>query len=354
MTTSAMAKKAGGLPLASWVVLVVLVLAGVAAWIVQLVQGMGVTGLNQQIVWGMYIAGFFVAAGGGAGLVTLVALSEFRPLVAAGERVKLLALALAGFIAAGLLILMDVGAPLRVWRIAAAFKFSEMTLDFWVLIAVGILTLIYLWTAKKGAGGGKLLGILSIVGAVALVVIEGLMLGSMAARPMWGGLTVFGFLVGALVAGTALAVIVLPGGKAFEGASRWLTYGLAISLVLVLAEVVTGLTNGNPRLNEETASLLAGAASPFFWFHVIVGLLVPLYLLWRAAKVQAWVIGALALVGVLADKLWVLVAGQEKPWLDVASGSYFPSWVEFLVVIGIVALGALIYTLALKVLKAEA
>jgi Ni/Fe-hydrogenase subunit HybB-like protein len=49
----------------------------------------------------------------------------------------------------------------------------------------------------------------------------------------------------------------------------------------------------------------------------------------------------------------VLVAGQEKPWLEIASGSYFPSWVEFLVVIGIVALGALIYTVLLKITEAK-
>ena len=43
-------------------------LVGLAAWVYQLSKGMVVTGLSQQISWGLYIAGFFTAAGAGGGL----------------------------------------------------------------------------------------------------------------------------------------------------------------------------------------------------------------------------------------------------------------------------------------------
>ena len=354
MTTDTTAKKGEGMPLAWWVVLAVLGVAGLAAWVVQLTQGMGVTGLNQQIVWGLYIAGFFTAAGGGAGLLALVGLSEFRPLVPKEARPKLLSLSLAGFVTAGVLILMDIGVPLRSWRLVTSFNFNAIeTLDFWLLAISVVVTLIYLLQVRKGAGTYSGLGALGVVSAAALVLVESLMLSSLAARPMWGSLMVFGFLVTAAIAGTALALIVLPGEAGTKVIGKVLLAGLGISLVLVITEVITGLVSGNPRLNEEIFSMLAGAASPFFWVYVVVGLLLPLYLLWSASKVRAWVIGALVLVGVLADKLWVLVAGQEKPWLALPAAGYFPTWVEFVALIGIVALGVLIYTALLKFMKAE-
>ena len=56
----------------------------------------------------------------------------------------------------------------------------------------------------------------------------------------------------------------------------------------------------------------------------------------------------LALLGVLANKLWVLVAGQEKPWLALPSGSYFPTKVEFLAVIGVISFGILAYAVLVR------
>jgi Ni/Fe-hydrogenase subunit HybB-like protein len=50
-------------------------------------------------------------------------------------------------------------------------------------------------------------------------------------------------------------------------------------------------------------------------------------------------------VGVLAEKVWLLAAGQAEPWLALPQGSYFPTWVEFLAVIGAISLGVIIYLL---------
>jgi molybdopterin-containing oxidoreductase family membrane subunit len=349
MTTTAIEKKGGGIPLVSWVVSGILVLAGIAGVVVQWTQGMEVTGLNAQIVWGLYIAGFFTAMAGGAGLLTLVGVGEFTGIVPRGERVKMLTLSIASFFAAAVLILVDIGVPLQAWRLITTFRFDTMeTLDFWLLIVSGIVALVYLLIARKGAEattGTKTLGIVGIIAAIALVVVESLMLGQQAAHPMWGGLTMFTFLLSAFIAGLGLALIILPGKtEALKRLTGWLTIGLVASLVVVFSEVVTGLISGNPRLNEEIGSLLSGGAAPFFWFHVAVGLLLPLILLLNAStRTRAVLIGVLALLGVLGDKMWILVAGQEKPWLAVPTEAYFPTWVEFLVLIGVIGLGALAY-----------
>ena len=78
------------------------------------------------------------------------------------------------------------------------------------------------------------------------------------------------------------------------------------------------------------------------WLHVIVGLIVPLVLLIGGRSVKA--AAGLAVLGVLLEKLWYLSAGQQKPWFaELPLGSYLPSLIEAIAIIGVVALAALIY-----------
>jgi molybdopterin-containing oxidoreductase family membrane subunit len=315
-----------------------LALAGIAAWVYQILQGMRVTGLGQQVVWGLYIASFFTAVGCGASLLGLVGLSEYTPLLREGVRRPALSLALAAFVTAGLLITMDVGNPLQLWRIIMGMQFSSMMVwDFWLLVLAGLVSLIYLLQV-----GGELpmrgLGLLGILAALAVVVVEGWMLSVLAARPLWGGgLTLVNFLLGAAIAGISLAMMA---GFARERLSSGLGYALGLSLILLLAEVLTGLLSREPRSAAEVHLLLTGSPSLAFWFHLVVGLLIPIALL-RTGSLGA--AGVLALLGVLAEKVWLLAAGQAVPFLALPQGSYYPTWVEFLAVIGAIAIGVLVY-----------
>jgi molybdopterin-containing oxidoreductase family membrane subunit len=315
----------------------ILALAGLGAWIYQLIQGMGVTGLGQQVVWGLYIAGFFTAVGAGAGLLALVGVSEYIPKASFVSRQRGLSLALASFVVGGVLIVMDVGSPLQVWRIATSGRFSSMmTWDFWLLAIAGLVTLIYL-VISTGHEARRGVGALAILAAMAVVAVEGWMLSMLASRPMWaGGLTVFSFLLGALVAGLGLATLVLQDKTWLPG---WLAVALGANLVLVLAEVLTGLLSGS----EEAALVLAGSVAPAFWIHLIVGLLIPLGIL--AAGASLPLAGTLAVVGVLAEKVWMLAAGLAYPWLELPAGSYAPSWVEVVALLGAAGLGVYLYLL---------
>jgi len=309
---------------------------------------MKVTGLGQQVVWGLYIAAFFTVAGAGAGLLAMVGMSQFRPILPSNRRTKMLWLVLITFIIAAFLILMDVGSPLRTWRIVTAFRLSAMmTWDFWALVIAGVVTLTYLAFSARVKESGesfKVLGILAIIAAVVLVIIEGLMLAELAARPLWGGVTLAGFMIGAVISGVALVFLALPLDE-IQNLRNWMALILGASLVLVFSEVIAGLLTGNPRNAEEIRNLLLGSTSPFFWFHVMVGILLPLWLISRSSIKSNWLVATLALLGVLAEKTWVLAAGQNQPWLDLPVGDYFPTWVEFLAVVGVVAIGILAYQL---------
>ena len=318
--------------------LVVIALAGLGAWIYQLTQGMRVTGLSQQVVWALYIAAFFSAIGAGAGLLFLVGLSEYNPVLPVSKKRLGLFAALASFVAGALLILLDVGNPLQVWRIITAGRFtSMMTWDFWLLIVAGITALVYLFLGAQ-TGLNKLVGALAMVAATAVVVVEGWMLASLSARPLWaGGGTVVSFLLGALAGGLALWILA-DGQRPGAAILGWLRLALAANLILVVAEVVTRLIGGAPRSMQEIANLvLGGSAAPVFWFHILFGLVLPLALLLSAryAKLAA----ALALLGLLAEKSWMLVAGQATPWLQLPEGTYLFTWVELVAVAGVVAIG---------------
>ena len=324
----------------------ILAVAGLAAWIYQFNQGMRVTGLGQQVVWGLYIAGFFTAMGAGAGLLGLVGLSEYRPLLGPSGRTRALVLALAAFIAAGVLIMMDLGNPVQVWRLVIGLRFSSMmTWDFWLLAIAGVVTLVYL-LAARGGQAQKGLGALGLLAAVLVVVVEGWMLSNLSARPLWGsGLTVLTFLLGAAITGLSLALLLQPEVTQLRA---WLGFALGLSLVFVLAEVLTGLLSGEIRTVSEMRLLLVGSPAVVFWFHLLVGLVLPLILLRAGSLLTA---GVLALLGVLAEKVWFLAAGQAEPWLALPQGSYFPSWVEFVALVGAVALAALIYLILAPVVR---
>ena len=227
-----------------------LALIGIGAWVYQLISGMQVTGLGQQIVWGLYIAAFFTAVGAGAGLLVLTGVSEYLPVISPEHRVRTLYMSLASLVVGGLLITLDVGNPVQIWRIMTAFRLSSMmTWDFWLLVVAVLVGFFYL-LAVRGGKAQKAWGAVGMLAGVAVVVVEGWMLTAQAAHPMWGsGLTVLSFLLGAGIAGMSVALI---GGGQQEKLAIWLKVALGLSLVFVLAEVLTGLVGGKRRHSPGT------------------------------------------------------------------------------------------------------
>jgi dimethyl sulfoxide reductase membrane subunit len=330
------------------VALLIVALVGIGvAWGFQLNQGLQVTGLNQGVVWGLYIAGFFTAAGAGAGLVALSVLGEFTPAISTVRRRSTLLLALACFVTAGLLIAMDLGDPLNTWRIATAGRFSSLlTWDFWALTAAFLLALAYLlvaWKETASTATTRTLAILAGLAALLLLVAESWMLSVLVARPLWGGgLTLINFLAAAAVATLAAGILAWPPLAPRFG--KWLAVALGVSLLLLLAEVLSLRVATEPRAALEMNLLLEGSVSPLFWLHLIAGLLLPLgLLLWGLSAGRLPVAAVLALLGVLLHKLWLLVLGQTVPWLEMPQATYLPAWSEYLGLIGAVALTAALY-----------
>ncbi len=359
MTKLATAKQQVTSPsLATWIVLAVIGIGGMAlSWGLQLAQGMGITGLGEQVVWGLYIAGFFTAMGAGAALVVLTAISEFAPVLPLVRRRQALLLAIASFVVGALLIAMDVGNPLNLWRILTAGRFTSlMTWDFLTLIVTGVLALIYLAVAWKEDGTSvttRFVGIVTALAAGMLVIVEGWMLGTLTARPLWtGSLTVVNFAVLGMVAGVALAI--LSWAESTPKLATLLTTGLWVAIGLLFVELMTVLINGTARPNPEVGLSLSGNLSATLRIYFIIGLVLPLAILyWRKDALWLRIAAGLAVFGVLAEKLWLLTAGQALPWLPLPQGAYAPSWIEIIGIVGAIALSILIYRLLVTLLKVE-
>jgi molybdopterin-containing oxidoreductase family membrane subunit len=224
--------------------------------------------------------------------------------------------------------------------------------DFYLLIGAGIIALVA-WFLARGGTGNKALAILGMAFAVGLVVVEAWMLASQAAHPFWGGgLIVVSFLLSAAIAAVGLAMFTLDETRT-ESLKNCLSYVVIGSLVLVAAEIFTEALAGEPRTREVVRLVVA---SPIFWLHVVLGIAVPLILVLRknASRLQVIVAAILAIYGVLMEKTWVLVAGQAQPWLDLPTGTYCPTFVEIVGVVGMVALGWLLYLVALRLGPQEA
>lgn len=337
----------GFLPLIGLAVLVVI---GIAAWIVQLTQGFSTLGVGQEIVWGVYIAAFFFLVGIAGGLMILTSLADLD--VVPGlktSRRKLLMGSLACFIAGGFMILMDIGQPLRVLNMIFSANFtSPFVWDFACLALSVIAGIIYLYSKPKG----KLLPIIAGVLAFLVIIVEGWILSMSAGSKLWqGGMTPLLFLVEGLLAASSVVLFGQTKGQIFDWLRRAVLILLPVLVVLNILEMASVAYSGDPEAQSALA-LYFGNLAPLFWGMVLIGIVVPFVLLAWAGKdvIAVKTASILAILGVFAAKLVVLVAGQALPYMRPAA-NYVPTLVEVGGVVGIVALAGLLYVLGQRYIQ---
>lgn len=334
------------------IALSVLVVVGIYAWIVQLTRGFEVLGTGHQIVWGIYIAVFFLLLGTGCALVLVTASGDLGLLPGVQPwRRKLLASAIGMFVAGGIAILMDIGRPERVLNLILSPQWkSPFIWDFIGLAATLVTTAVYLIAKPKG----RVLPWIAGIVAVLVIIIEGWILGVLASRPLWhGGLTPVLFFLEAMAAGCAL-LILLPDER-LEWPRKALTYLLSLIGLVMLVDAVALLFSGSTAAQESLKVMLSGNLAAMFWAQILLGIVLPVVLLVVASAVRPAVVTAavLAIIGVLLSKLTLLVAGQAIPLLGPAE-SYLPTLVELGCVLGVVALALLLGILGQRLFSDKA
>ena len=347
-------KKGARTNISIWmVILVIFVVLGIAAWIFQLTQGLSSTGINQAVVWGIYIGTFFLLAGTASGFLFLASLGNLVFIPGLDKyRPGLLIGAVCTYIAAGIIILMDIGHPERVYQFLTSPQFnSPFVWDFYALALGTIAALAFLFLNPKEKWMGWIAGIVSLV----VVVAEGLLLSVTGSRPLWdSALTPVVFVVEAVITSIAFLYVAISDEKVNQWLASVLRVFLPILLVLTFVEVITVMVGGEANAKEAMRLLLTGNLALLFWGQIAVGIVLPMVIFALKGSGRILTISAaiLAILGILVAKLNLLVAGQAYPMFEKPI-FYSPSWVEISAVIGVVAFAILLFALGRRVFPSK-
>ena len=364
--------------------LAVTVAAGLWAARVMEHQGHHVTGMTNQVAWGLphVFAIFLILAASGALNVASVASvfgkALYRPLA------PLSAVLAVALLCGGLAVLvLDLGRPDRL--LIALTHFNPRSVFAWnVFLYAGfvIVALSYLGAMLERRLERHLgpLGLLALVWRLALTTGTGCVFGFLVARQAYDAAMMAPlFIVTSLALGLAAYILILVaackaaarplGGAVVSRLAGLLATFLAVVVLLTLIFHLTNLYAAEHRAVEHYLLADGAEVTALFWIVQIgLGSLLPIVVLTRPRlRTRArWVAvsAALAVAGGLAQIYVIIIGGQAFPLLvfpdsevlassffDGVAASYRPSRLELMLGIAGVAGAGLIVALALKVLR---
>ncbi|HJW11203.1 MAG TPA: NrfD/PsrC family molybdoenzyme membrane anchor subunit [Albitalea sp.] len=340
-----------------------------------------VTGMDNQIVWGLphVFAVFLIVAASGAlnvaSMASVFGKTEVKPLAPLSG---LLAMAL---LVGGLAVLMlDLGRPDRL--IVAMTHYNFKSIFAWnVFLYTGFLAIVaaYLWTMlerRMNAHSAKV-GLLAFVWRLALTTGTGSIFGFIVARQAFdSALLAPLFVTLSLAYGLAVFLLVLlaifkgtgrPLGDALlQRLARLLAIFVAAGLYFVIVQHLTGLYFTKQHAFERFILVDGGVHTLLFWAgQVFVGGVLPLVLLLKATPTRSAIVAASALVvaGAFAQMYVTIIGGQAYPmplfpgktvvassFFDGQIATYAPSLPEAALGVGGFALALALAAFALKVL----
>jgi molybdopterin-containing oxidoreductase family membrane subunit len=355
------------------------VLFGALAWNYMHHHGHVVTGMDNQIVWGLphVFAVFLIVAASGALNVASIASvfnkAMYKPL-APLSAILSLALMLGGL----LVLVLDLGRSDRLIVAMTHFNFKSMfTWNVFLYSGFFGLVGVYLWTMldRNVKTYSKAAGTAAFVWRLILTTGTGSLFGFLVARELYGtAMLAPMFIIMSFAYGLAIYLMVLAASYAWTG--RTLGDAVMMRLKSLLAVfvlyfvVVHHMTNLYfTKYHAVEAFILrdGGIFTTLFWVgQIVIGGVVPLVILLSAlGKQRAWIMIACALIvlGGVAQMYVTIIGAQAYP-LDMFPGmiekssffdgevhSYTPSLPELFLGLGGVAIALLVTTFAVKVLR---
>ena len=342
-----------------------------------------VTGMNNQIVWGMphVFAVFLIVAASGAlnvaSISSVFGKTAYKPLAPLSG---LLAMAL---LAGGLIVLvLDLGRPDRL--IVAMTHYNFKSIFAWNIILYNgfmAIVFVYLWMMMEGQYNkhSKTAGLVAFVWRLLLTTGTGSIFGFLVARQAYDAAIMAPmFIVMSFSFGLSIFVLVLmasykwsgrPLGNYVLGRLRKLL-GVFVAGVLLMVSIyhLTNLYAAEHHAVEAFILRDGGIYTTLFWgVQIVLGSLIPLAIIYSPQlKESAKALGyaaTLVLVGGVAQMYVIIIGGQAFPlelfpeynisssFFDGVVGSYSPSLPETLLGIGGVAIAGLIVAIGVKLLK---
>lgn len=358
-------------------VLTVFALFGLNAYAKQLVHGLQVTGMTDQVSWGMYIANFTYLVGMAAAAVMLVIPvylyknEELHDLVIFGEL-----LAVASIVMCLLFVVVDLGAPHKAHHLMMRMNFPESMLAWDVIVLNGYLLLnlhicgYLVYCAYRKRTPSKAFYIpfvfIAIVWAISIHTVTAFLLQGLGARHYWNSAILAPrFLASAFAAGPAFLILTLQilrhfshykvTDKALGTLKSIVVVALAINLFLLVAEVFTDFYTGSTHAGSIRYLFFgigeADALVPWIWSAVAMNTTALLIFLSPAGRRMRWVNVACALlvVGVWIEKGMGLIIPAFVPTPLGEVVEYTPTLNETLVCLGIWAFGLMLYTIFVRI-----
>ncbi|MBN1284597.1 MAG: polysulfide reductase NrfD [Anaerolineae bacterium] len=371
----------------TWMLIVVLgglaMMAGVG-WLVQLFVGLGFTGLNRTIFWGMYIINlvYFIGIGHAGTFISaafrVMGFETRRPIARAAETVTLFALA-----AAGLFPIIHLGRPWKVyWMIPipnqrqlwpnfqSALEWDAMAIMTYVVgsvlfIYIGLLPDLAMARERTGVNWRRrLYSALSLgwrgtdrqwalhesVSTIFAYVIIPVMFSvhtivswdfAMTIQPGWHS-TIFGpfFIVGALYSGVAAVLVAMGFLRRFLKLGYFIReehFDVMAKFLLIMSFawiyfyfgefLVTWYGNLPPEMTILDL-LLYGEAAPLWWLMIFCNVVVPVGLLWmrrvRRNPGILFVIAVFIQVGMYLERYLIVGVMLGRPELPFNYSWYYP------------------------------
>lgn len=367
----------GSLKYYTWMtVLTILSLVGLYAFTEQTVSGLAVTGMTDQVSWGVYIANFTFIVGLAAAAVMLVIPAyiydnkHLHDVVILGEL-----LAIAAIVMCLLFVNADLGRPDRFWHLSpviGVFNFPISMLSWDVIVLIGYLILnvhicgYLLYMRYLNRKPTKLFYMpfvfIAIVWAISIHTVTAFLYVGLVGRPFWNAAIVAPRFIGsAFTAGPGLMIV------AFQIIRRYTDYKIDDEALRILRQIVTVslLVNlfllGCEAFKEFYAESVHSSSArylffgldgytqlrPWIWFAIAIETIAGVILVTPPlAKTMMYANAAciLAFVGIWIEKgMGMIVPGfLPTPLGEIVE--YFPTMPETLICIGVWSFGLLMYS----------
>lgn len=353
------------------IVMVLLIIAGGAAGIYRMIYGLGATAnINDVYPWGFWLGldvlgGVAMAAGGFiiACAVYLFNWKKYRPIV----RPAILT-AFLGYLMAVLALFLDIGHPFRLWHPAIMWQYHSV---MWV---VAMHVIFYTTTlglefspmlferlgwekARKAVGkimvGAVIFGVMlstlhqSSLGAVFLISPSKM-------SPLWWDTKMpFHFLVSAVAMGLSMVSFETALSQKFlqHKVDNEIHYGLARGVLIVLSFYLLLKLYQLFAVASPAMAFDGSVEGNMYLLEMLLGVILPIGILavkkYRENVRVIFAVNIIVIIGVLLNRMNVCLFSQESynAWRGL---SYAPSWMEYLVSLGIISTGVFLYKMSAK------
>lgn len=358
-----------------------LMLVGLYAYSIQLREGMGVTGMTDQVSWGLYISNFTFLVGLAAAAVMLVMPAyvlhdvDFKKAVLMGEGVAVAAVCMClGFVT------VDLGGPFRAWHlipVIGVFNWPHSMLTWDIIVLNGYLLLnlsipfYLLYSHYCGREPNKKLYvpfvILSVFWAVSIHLVTAFLYAGLVARPFWNN-ALLGprFLASAFAAGPSFILLSLAVIRSQTGYDIQETTIRKLAMVITVAAQINLIMLGSeifkefywPSEHSQSAIYLffglngKSALVPWIWTSIAMNVVATGILTIHTARLCHHLLypacGLLFLAIWIEKGMGLLVPGFiPSPLGELVE--YVPTWIEIAVTLGIWAMGLFVYTILVRV-----